>query len=310
MEGSFQLFFLLSGFCSYTGGTLHDYVLIQEQKTWDEAQAYCRENYTELATVHSNEDSANLREAVYKMTNMAWIGLYNDINSWRWSYQDEKIKFLSWITGEPNNYDGHEECGMMHSGTWNDWGCTALFPFVCYNEKGTNRFVFINFAITWKEAQNYCRYYYTDLAIIRNQTENNQVTGIMQGANAWIGLFRDAWKWSDATIVSPSFITWMTGQPDMVKLQRPCGVSDPSGLISDQLCSNVLPFLCSERRTNQQIVRVKVKSSQNLNDPEAMEVVLQWINQKLKEQGIEKDTKVTWNVQPNGKAFHKIENQH
>lgn len=66
--------------------------------------------------------------------------------------------------------------------------------------------------------------------------------------NAWIGLFRDVWKWSEATNVSTSFITWLTGQPNMVGLQRPCGVSDPSGLIRDQPCSNVLPFLCTARR--------------------------------------------------------------
>ncbi|ROL52170.1 Macrophage mannose receptor 1 [Anabarilius grahami] len=241
--------FLSTGFCSYTRGTLRDYVLIQEQKTWDEAQAYCRKNHIDLATIQNNEDSANLQEAVYKMTKIAWIGLYNDINSWRWSYQDEKITFQSWNTGEPNNFNGHEECGLMYDSTWNDWSYSALFPFFCYNENGTNRFVFISYTKTWKEAQSYCRHYYTDLVIIRNQTENNQLTMMMQPhASAWIGLFRDVWKWSDATNVSTSSLSWMTGQPDMIRLQRPCGVSDSSGLISDQLCSNVLPFLCMDRR--------------------------------------------------------------
>ncbi|RXN30216.1 C-type mannose receptor 2-like protein [Labeo rohita] len=242
------------GFCSFTGGTLLDYVLIQEQKTWDEAQTYCRKNYIDLATVQSTDDSANLQEAVYKMAKMAWIGLYNDINNWRWSYQDEQIMFQNWYTGEPNNYDGHEECGvMMDISTWNDWSCTALFPFFCYSENGTNRFVFISNTRTWKEAQHYCRQYYTDLAVIRNPTENNELNVLMKPyTQAWIGLFRDVWKWSLSPLpslpVSTSFITWMTGQPDMLGLQRPCGVSDPTGLISDQLCSNVLPFLCTFRR--------------------------------------------------------------
>lgn len=127
--------FLSTGFCLCTRGTLRDYVLIQEQNTWDEEQAYCRKNHIDLATIQSNEDSANLQEAVYKMTKIAWIGLYNDINSWRWSNQDEKITFQSWNTGEPNNYNGHEECGLMYSSTWNDGSCSALFPFFCYNGK-------------------------------------------------------------------------------------------------------------------------------------------------------------------------------
>uniref|UniRef100_A0A8C2CRB8 C-type lectin domain-containing protein n=1 Tax=Cyprinus carpio TaxID=7962 RepID=A0A8C2CRB8_CYPCA len=130
------ILFLSTGFCSFTESTLCDYVLIQEQKTWDEAQAYCRRTHIDLATVQSTEDLASLQEAVYKMAEMTWIGLYNDINSWRWSYQDEKITFQNWYIGEPNNFDGHEECAVMQeNGTWNDCGCTQLFPFFCYRGK-------------------------------------------------------------------------------------------------------------------------------------------------------------------------------
>lgn len=132
---TFYNMFLSTGLCSYTRGALREYVLIQDQKTWDEAQAYCRMNHLDLATVQNNEDSANLQEAVYKMTKIAWIGLYNDINSWRWSYEDEKMTFQSWNMGEPNNYNGYEECVMMQGSTWNDWGCSDLLPFFCYNGK-------------------------------------------------------------------------------------------------------------------------------------------------------------------------------
>lgn len=132
---TFYNMFLSTGLCSYTRGALREYVLIQDQKTWNEAQAYCRMNHLDLATVQNNEDSANLQEAVYKMTKIAWIGLYNDINSWRWSYEDEKMTFQSWNMGEPNNYNGYEECVMMQGSTWNDWGCSDLLPFFCYNGK-------------------------------------------------------------------------------------------------------------------------------------------------------------------------------
>uniref|UniRef100_A0A671PED2 C-type lectin domain-containing protein n=1 Tax=Sinocyclocheilus anshuiensis TaxID=1608454 RepID=A0A671PED2_9TELE len=98
------------GFCSFTGGISREYVVIQEQKTWKQAQAYCRENHIDLATVQSEEDWVNLREVVQKITKMAWTGLYNDINSWRWSYQNQKIAFSTWGSGEPNNYGGYEAC--------------------------------------------------------------------------------------------------------------------------------------------------------------------------------------------------------
>lgn len=130
--------FFSTGFWSFTGGISREYVLIQEQKTFYQAQAYCRENHIDLATFQNDDDLANLRDTVYNMPKMAWIGLYNDIDSWRWCYQDEKITFQKWYTVEPNNYDGHETCGLMQYSTWNDWNCNALFPFFCFNGKKQN----------------------------------------------------------------------------------------------------------------------------------------------------------------------------
>ncbi|XP_048013313.1 macrophage mannose receptor 1-like [Megalobrama amblycephala] len=304
MDRLFHLLFF-SGFCSFIGGISRQYVLIQEQKTWYQAQAYCRENHIDLATVQNDDDWANLRETVNKMAKMAWVGLYNDVYSWRWSYQDENITFQKWRAGEPNNNDGHEACGLKESKIWNDMDCNGVFPFFCFNENRTNRFVFVSDAKTWQEAQSYCRHYYTDMAIISSQSEEDQITEMMKShPSAWLGLFRDKWKWSDATNVSTSSLTWLTAQPDVVTLENPCGVSDPDGMIHYQLCSNDLPFLCMQR-TKKQIVRVKVnvKSGQNVNDPTVMKVILQWIKQKLKESGLEKETRVAWRVQPNGNVF-------
>ncbi|XP_048012769.1 macrophage mannose receptor 1-like [Megalobrama amblycephala] len=251
MDRLFHLLFF-SGFCSFIGGISRQYVLIQEQKTWYQAQAYCRENHIDLATVQNNDDWANLRDTVYKMAKMAWVGLYNDIYSWRWSYQDENITFQKWRSGEPNNYGGREACGLIEDRVWNDMDCRGPFPFFCFNENRTNRFVFVNESKTWQEAQSYCRHNYTDLAIISNQSEEDQITEMMtsHGLSAWLGLFRDTWKWSDATNVSTSSLTWLTAQPDVVTLKSPCGVSDPAGMIHYQLCSNDLPFLCMQRKSD------------------------------------------------------------
>ncbi|MGL5118507.1 MAG: lectin-like protein [Plesiomonas shigelloides] len=62
-------------------------------------------------------------------------------------------------------------------------------------------------------------------------------------------MFRDSWKWSDEiNVVDVSSINWMTGQPDLTGVNRPCGVIRPDGLIDDQLCSNTLPFICKTRK--------------------------------------------------------------
>ncbi len=137
--------------------------------------------------------------------------------------------------------------------------CIYLFICLFVTENGVNRFVFISNSKTWKDAQSYCRQYYTDLVIIQNQTENNQLRVLINPyTNAWIGLFRDVWKWSDETNVSTSSFTRL---PLQSWLHSPCGVSDPGGIMSYQVCSNVLPFLCMHRKFHLWSLATKLSST-------------------------------------------------
>ncbi|CAB1351859.1 unnamed protein product [Coregonus sp. 'balchen'] len=43
----------------------------------------------------------------------------------------------------------------------------------------------------------------------------------------------------------------------------------------------------------------------NLSDPSFQDEILQEIRNKLKEQGLPADTKLTWKKQPDGKVFNK-----
>lgn len=111
--------------------------------TWAEAQSYCRENYTDLATVGSEYESNMLVTAAQKYSSdHIWIGLYDDINNWRWSLQKEgfygegESEFRMWRIGEPNNAGGLEDCVKMDIvGSWADYSCQTLYQFVCYNGK-------------------------------------------------------------------------------------------------------------------------------------------------------------------------------
>ncbi|KAI7790314.1 putative L-selectin-like [Triplophysa rosa] len=241
-------FSLSAGLCLLIQSITCQYVLIQESKSWDEARAYCRQNHIDLATVQNNEDWTNIqRDFQPALTSVAWIGLYNNITSWRWSYQDERMIFVNWYPGEPNNLYGKQEYVVMQIDKWNDRDYDNQFPFFCYNEEltGANRFVFVTSLKTWHEAQSYCRQHHTDLATIRSQSENDQLQRMMQGVmRTWTGLFRDSWKWSDDANVNRPSINWMTGQPNIGGLNRPCGVIGPDGLIDDRVCSDALPFIC------------------------------------------------------------------
>lgn len=110
------------------------YYLIQQGRNWNNAQAYCQATYTDLAIVEDNEDMIKLQSETQKqqLNSNAWIGLYNDINSWRWSFGNEPLGSMrKWADGEPNNNGGHQECVAIQPWGWTDKQCTSKFPFVC-----------------------------------------------------------------------------------------------------------------------------------------------------------------------------------
>ncbi|XP_053094511.1 hepatic lectin-like [Pangasianodon hypophthalmus] len=113
-----------------------NYYLIQQRKTWSDAQAYCQATHTDLAIVKSNDDMIRLQNEAQRQqfNSSAWIGLYNDVNSWRWSFGNEPLGSMNkWAAGEPNNWEGNQECTVIAPGVWYDKACTERYPFVCFD---------------------------------------------------------------------------------------------------------------------------------------------------------------------------------
>ncbi|XP_053098315.1 C-type lectin domain family 10 member A-like [Pangasianodon hypophthalmus] len=134
MEQRLFIILFFTGFVPLVVSVPRKYYLIQQGKTWSKAQAYCRATRTDLAVIENNEDMVRLQTEAQRQqfSSSAWIGLYNDINSWRWSLGNEPLGSMRlWTTVEPNNYNGLESCGMISSSGWNDMPCTSAYPFVC-----------------------------------------------------------------------------------------------------------------------------------------------------------------------------------
>ncbi|KAF4071303.1 hypothetical protein AMELA_G00271870, partial [Ameiurus melas] len=199
----------------------------------------------------------------------AWVGLYNDINSWRWSLNDLPLKnvpYTNWYSGEPDNAGGKEACGLIvGNGTYNSWWdvqCTQLRPFICYNASFSGAAKFIGISsplLTWSQAQTYCRTHHTDLASSLNSSDNNMLLQVrnIQG-DSWIGLYRDTWKWSDGT--SASNIPWYPGQPDNYYGNENCVVVY-NGLFYNVPCNFQYYFFCHTiYPARSQIMRLQVKS--------------------------------------------------
>ena len=123
----------------------HQYHFVNMGKNWTEAQAYCRDKYTDLATIDNMEDMNRLLNLEHfgDYNNTVWIGMYDDVNSWRWSLEDTDYyseggaEFRNWQIGQPDNVNSNEHCVVMtEGGEWQDEDCNEKPPFICYTSIG------------------------------------------------------------------------------------------------------------------------------------------------------------------------------
>ena len=96
------------------------------------AQNFCREEFSDLATVGNSSDELSLAAIVPDGIVRTWIGLWlADTATWYWARPDHKLVYLNWEEGEPNATTP-ESCGAMNSdGRWFESGCDTRRGFVC-----------------------------------------------------------------------------------------------------------------------------------------------------------------------------------
>uniref|UniRef100_A0A9J8CJ00 C-type lectin domain-containing protein n=1 Tax=Cyprinus carpio carpio TaxID=630221 RepID=A0A9J8CJ00_CYPCA len=103
--------------------------------SWPETQSYCRERFTDLATVDSMDDVnrlVNIVDAGY--SGSVWIGLKRRTQKrWVWSNgENTTSQYYNWASGQPN-WDG--DCVATYAGVWHDMSCSYKRYFVCYAEE-------------------------------------------------------------------------------------------------------------------------------------------------------------------------------
>lgn len=96
------------------------------------AQKYCRESYTDLATVSSHVENKKINELTNKTS--AWIGLFRD-DKFSWS-DGMSFQFSRW--DNVGNLIGSMRiiCGATSvkiSVAWKFLSCETKLPFVCYS---------------------------------------------------------------------------------------------------------------------------------------------------------------------------------
>ncbi|MGH0178496.1 UNVERIFIED_CONTAM: hypothetical protein FKN15_077881 [Acipenser sinensis] len=116
-----------------TSNITERYTLIKTQKTWTEAQKYCKVHHTDLVSVKSDSENEDIVKKA--QGSPFWIGLFNE--PWKWA-DGENSTFRNWDSGYPSNYGVNSNCTVIYGktqGKWRNYPCRNTFPFICYGGK-------------------------------------------------------------------------------------------------------------------------------------------------------------------------------
>uniref|UniRef100_A0A3B3I8V2 C-type lectin domain-containing protein n=1 Tax=Oryzias latipes TaxID=8090 RepID=A0A3B3I8V2_ORYLA len=288
------LIFAASALSAVSSRPARRYHVIYDPKNWTEAQSYCREKFTDLATVDNMDDVNILMNMGLPTTLVPWIGLYYDGGTWQWSMTDKDFfkqdgaNYRYWYPGEPISGWNNVQCVYMYAnGLWNDAPCDWLIKPMCSDVRGSNvTFVHINTLMTWPVAQSYCREHYTDLASVRNSAENRKIMDLKPaGEDVWIGLAKTSWTWSNGS--TTTFQYWSETEPNDQTAACVLVFFGNSGKWADARCEQLRPFICYEEvfPVFKQTLRLKMvgNSSLDLNDPTVFADLQQQVNHRRKD---------------------------
>lgn len=130
------------------------YEFVQKTMNCTNAQRYCREKYTDLASIDNSADVTELLKSVPESAGYAvWIGLMNTSRSeWKWSlgdpafYTDHDSLYRNWASNQTNS--GQYYCAYMsQDGLWRDDSCNNQKFFICYNGESITQ---KGFSFSWK----------------------------------------------------------------------------------------------------------------------------------------------------------------
>ncbi|XP_052316288.1 secretory phospholipase A2 receptor-like [Oncorhynchus keta] len=218
------------------------YSLVAEKKNWTEAQEYCRQHYTNLAIIHTEEDWKAIQSSLGDFSGDVWIGLHRSGQTEKWKWSDgQDFMFFNWEKGFGVHTEGFD-CVLSISSHWQPVDCAALSQYMCQRVRhgnGTTERVYelMPGATMWQDAVTDCKTIKgRELASICNQKEQEAFDELTTGAT-WIGLKHNnkLWEWSNREPFQESEHTWVGGNCQQLNSNRKCTPKD---------CSNQSAFFC------------------------------------------------------------------
>ncbi|XP_069578393.1 putative C-type lectin domain family 20 member A [Brachyistius frenatus] len=241
-------------FVCYNGkNASKEFSLIHENKTWLEAQRYCRKHHTDLISGVWQIAKLFRNETVTVSNDQFWIGLFRD--TWRWSdgfgsyFRHWDVKFED----QPGNC---AKIKLDEDGLWKNGKCTEKKPFFCYEElvctflSMTDEVILIKENKTWEDALYYCRKHHIDLVTITNRAEQRWVQEKAKNASTpfvWLGLrytcTLDFWFWvSDEVVGYDNWDSEKTDECDMSGAMKSGGQHE----WVKQMDNQTFNFICSK----------------------------------------------------------------
>ncbi|XP_070711294.1 macrophage mannose receptor 1 [Pempheris klunzingeri] len=288
------------------------YHLINDLLTWYEAQSFCRVKYSDLATVNNMHDKNMLVKMLGSHMTRSWIGLQRGgTRRWMWSDGSGRARFTKWMDGEPNNDSGSEWCGeLSEKDGWNDLPCEEEKGFVCYErQNGKERYVYHSEKRGWVSSLEQCRSEHTDMAYVNTEEDNSEIaeltktwtSALWMSSKVWIGLFNDAWVWSDGR--ETSFRNWLNGSPN----GGDCASVLQQGHWVGANCNDKATFVCQGGlKVKRMVIRVKVRSDGNLTDSTVTDALLEKLETGLRLQMVT-DFTIRWRKDKSGVIFQHQE---
>lgn len=268
-------------------------------RNWTEAQSYCRENFSDLATILTDANIIKAQEAAG--SSQFWIGLYR--GPWYLFYTELSNTTVSmWNTSEPPS----GWCpAIWYGGSVIPLSCESSYPYFCTDSSP----YYHSDLTTWSIARDHCQSVHNGMGVIKSLAQSIAFTNIMWSYSyryAWIGRDSRFFRWSEGSSSSYSRM-----DPVNAEAGGDCAMMNSStGTWSWQPCDGKHSFLCradvplptSKLRT----VRVRMRAgSADLNEPAVQEAIIQQLQQRMEEPGIMEEVKLRWKTQPDGKVFHR-----
>ncbi|NWX87304.1 LYAM2 protein, partial [Nothoprocta pentlandii] len=108
--------------------------------TYDEAEAWCQDRYTNMVAIQNKEEISYLNEFLPFNPGYYWIGIRKINEIWTWVGTNKELteEAENWALGEPNGEGNNEDCVEIYikrgkdDGKWNDAQCEKKKVALCY----------------------------------------------------------------------------------------------------------------------------------------------------------------------------------